>query len=81
MWLPEGGMHGCWGYVCMVARGGSMVAKGGGACVVKGVCMARGGMCSKGGACMAKGGVCGEGGMHGEGGMCVGYDEIRRHDQ
>ena len=31
-------------------------------------------MHGKGGACMVKG-------VHGEGGGCVGYDEIRRYDQ
>ena len=72
-----GGMHGCWGGhvwfggACMVARGpvwllGSVCGEGGGMPDEGGVVE---------GACMAKEGMCGEGGA------CVGYDNIWRYDQ
>ena len=75
----------------MVARGG-MVAPGGCAWLLQGVCgCSRGGAWLLQGACMvARGGMCGcSGGMHGcsgacvvaPGGACMGYDEIRRYSQ
>ena len=79
-------MHGCWGCVwllgaCMVAGGyvwqGGMHGGKGGACMARRCAwqIGVGGMHGERAVCMAKGGMCGEGGA------CVGYDEIRRYDQ
>ena len=82
-WLLQGGasvvaprgVHGCSGEVCMVALGGHAWLFQGGACVV-----ALGGMrgCSWGEGCAwLLWGVC----VVAPGGVCVGYNEIRRYGQ
>ena len=68
--MVAGGVPGCRG-ACVVAVGHAWLP---GACVVPG------GMCGCRGVSVVARGVA-KGGMYGEGGACVGYEEIQRYDQ